>query len=86
LLPLAVRTWAPSGQTPTLRVRLTRDHLSAISGMTVDGRLFLQVQESTYDSAGVVGFLRVLLRKVSGKLLVILGSWGRFTDPQRPTD
>lgn len=71
LLPLAVRTWAPRGKTPLLQVKLTRDHLSAIGGMTVDGRLFMQVQEGTYDSAGVVGFLRVLLRKVSGKLLVI---------------
>jgi transposase len=71
LLPLAVRTWAPRGQTPILRVKLTRDHLSAISGVTWDGRLFLQVQEGAYDSAGVVGFLRVLLRKVPGKLVVI---------------
>ncbi len=30
LLPMAVRTWAPQGQTPILRVKLTRDHLSAI--------------------------------------------------------
>ena len=27
LRPLAVRTWAPRGQTPILRVKLTRDHL-----------------------------------------------------------
>jgi transposase len=33
--------------------------------------LFLQVREGAYDSVGVVGFLRVLLRKVPGKLLVI---------------
>lgn len=71
LLPLAVRTWAPRGQTPVLRVKLSRDHLSAISGITLDGRLFLQVREGAYDSAGVVGFLRVLLRKLPGKLLVI---------------
>ncbi|HZC76557.1 MAG TPA: IS630 family transposase [Ktedonobacterales bacterium] len=71
LLPLAVRTWAPRGQTPILRVKLTRDHLSAISGITLDGRLFLQIREQTYDSAAVVGFLRVLLRKIPGKLLVI---------------
>ena len=32
LLPMAVRNWAPRGQTPVLRVKLTRDHLSAISG------------------------------------------------------
>jgi transposase len=68
---MAVRTWAPRGQTPILRVKLTRDHLSAISGITADGRLFMQVRPASYDAAAVVGFLRVLLRKISGKMVVI---------------
>jgi transposase len=71
LLPMAVRTWAPCGQTPLLRVPLTRDHLSAISGITPDGRLFMQTQDHAYRSPDVVRFLRVLLRKIRGKLLVI---------------
>jgi transposase len=71
LLPMAVRTWAPRGQTPLLRVKLTRDHLSAISGITLDGRLFLQVRPASYDAHAVVGFLRVLLRKISGKIVLI---------------
>lgn len=66
-----MRTWAPRGQTPVVRVKLTRDHLAAIGGVTLDGRLFLQVRQGAYDAAGVVGFLRVLLRKLPGKLLVI---------------
>jgi transposase len=68
---MAVRTWAPRGQTPVLRVPLTRDHLSAISGITLDGRLFMQVRPASYDSVAVVGFLRVLLGKISGKIVVI---------------
>lgn len=68
---MAVRTWAPSGQTPILSVKLTRDHLSAISGITLDGRLFMQVRPESYDAAAVVGFLRVLLRKLPGKIIVI---------------
>jgi transposase len=71
LLPMAVRTWAPRGQTPILRVKLTRDHLSAISGITPDGRLFMQVRPTSYDAEAVVGFLRVLLRKISGKIVLI---------------
>jgi hypothetical protein len=71
LLPMAVGTWAPVGQTPVLRVPLTRDHLSAISGITPDGRLFLQVRQSAYDAQAVVACLRVLLRKIPGKGLVI---------------
>jgi transposase len=66
-----VRTWAPCGHTPLLRVPLTRDHLSAIGGSTPQGRLFLQTQERAYHSEDVVRFLRVLLRKIPGKLLVI---------------
>ncbi len=30
LLPMVVRTYAPRGQTPVLKVPLTRDHISAI--------------------------------------------------------
>jgi len=36
-----VRTYAPRGRTPVLRVRLTRDHLSVISGVTPDGKLLV---------------------------------------------
>jgi DDE superfamily endonuclease len=68
---MAVRTWAPRGQTPVLRVPLTRDHLSAISGITCDGRLFMQVRAVSYDAVAVVGFLGVLMRKISGQIVVI---------------
>jgi transposase len=68
---LAVRTWAPRGQTPILHVKLTHDHLAAISGITLDGRLYMRTQEDAFDAQGVVGFLRVLLRKLRGKVLVI---------------
>ena len=71
LLPMAVRTYAPVGQTPVLRVKLTRDHLAAISAITPQGRLFMQVQDHAYRSEDVVRFLRVLLRKIQGKLVVI---------------
>jgi transposase len=50
---------------------LTHDHLSAISGITSDGRLFMQTQEQAYHSPEVVRFLRLLLRKIQGKLVVI---------------
>ncbi len=56
LLPGVVRTYAPKGQTPILRLPLTRDHLSAISGITQGGRLFLRLQDRAYKSADVVEF------------------------------
>jgi transposase len=66
-----VRTWAPRGQTPILRVKLTHDHLSVISGLTLDGQLFVQVQEAAYTAEAVVGFLRQLLCYLRGKVLII---------------
>ena len=68
---MVVRTWAPRGQMPVLRVKLTHDNLSAISGIPPEGRVFMQVRPGSYDTAGVVSFLRVLMRKISGKIVVI---------------
>jgi hypothetical protein len=72
LLPLAVRTGAPRGQTPVLRVKLTPDHRAALSGSTRDGRLAMPVQEAASDSGAVGGLLRVLLRTIPGKIRI---SW-----------
>jgi transposase len=71
LLPGCVRTYAPCGQTPVLRVRLTRDHLAAIGAVTADGRLLQQTQDHPLRGPDVVRFLRHLLGHLPGKLLVI---------------
>lgn len=71
LLPMAVSTYAPVGQTPILRVKLTRDHLSAIGGITPEGRIFMQMQDHSYKGPDVVRFLQLLLREILGKILVI---------------
>ncbi len=71
LLPMAVHTYAPIGQRPILRVPLTRDHLSLIGAITPQGRLFMQVQDHAYRGEGVVDFLKLLLSKIPGKLLII---------------
>lgn len=56
---------------PVLRVKRTRDHRSAISGIPLDGRLFMQVRAASSDAEAVVGFWRVLLRKIAGKIVLI---------------
>ena len=71
LLPGLVRTYAPVGQTPLLRAPLSRDHLSAMGGITPAGKLYLRVQERAYREADVVGFLKHLVRHIAGKLLVL---------------
>jgi transposase len=74
LLPARVRTYAPRGLTPVLRVFLTRDtrdHLSVISAITSAGKLFLRTHEHAIQSGDVVRFLQHLLAHVPGRLLVI---------------
>ena len=66
-----MRTYAPCGETPVLRVFLTRDHLAAIGAVTPDGRLLLNVQQRAIRSVDVVRFLKHLLTHLPGRLLVI---------------
>jgi transposase len=70
LLPGRVRTCAPRGQTPVLRVRLTRDHLSAIGAVTPDDRLPLHTRAHAFKGPDMVRFLQHLLRHPPGELLV----------------
>ncbi len=71
LLAGMVRTYAPIGCTPILRVPLSWDHLSTISAITPDGRLFLMVFDQAIDGQAVVRFVKHLLRHIHGKLLIL---------------
>jgi transposase len=68
---MLVRTYAPVGQTPVLKVPLTRDHLSAMGGITEKGKIIMQCQDHSYKSPDVVRFLQLLTREIPGNLLVI---------------
>src|SRR5215217_3698417 len=71
LLPAVVRTYAPVGKTPVLKENLTRDHLSAMSAITLDGKLYMIEQERAFKGEDAVRFLKHLMRQIPGKLLVI---------------
>lgn len=71
LLPGVVRTWAPKGQTPILRCKLTYDHYSVISAITPTGELYLAMQTEAFKSMTVIAFLEQLLAVIAGKLLII---------------
>jgi hypothetical protein len=49
LLPTVVRTYAPIGQTPILQEHLSRDHLSVISGISLEGKLLMMEQERAFS-------------------------------------
>jgi transposase len=71
LLPGVVRTYAPVGKTPILHEHLSRDHLSAMSAITLEGKLYMMEQERAFKGEDVVRFLKHLLRQILGKLLLI---------------
>jgi hypothetical protein len=71
LLPGLVRTDAPCGQTPVRRSVYTRAHVSVMSGITMDGRLYPLVRDHALDSWDSMIFLKPLRPHVSEKLVVI---------------
>src|SRR5947209_3386730 len=71
LLPAAVHSYAPRGQTPILRVLLSRDHLAVISGLTLEGKLLVMLQDHAFRSPDVVRVLQHLVRHLPGKVLVL---------------
>lgn len=71
LLPGVVYTWAPKGETPLLRVPLSREHYSAISAISRTGNLYFLMQPQAFDSEAVIRFLKILLEQIAGKILII---------------
>jgi transposase len=71
LLPAVLKTYAPCGKTPILKVFHTRDHLSVMSGITPQGWLFTRTRYDALNGFDSVHFLQHLYSQVSRKLLVI---------------
>jgi transposase len=71
LLPFAVATYAPRGQTPVLEETVTHDHLAVISGVTPQGGLFVQIYERPLTGTEVVRFLKHLEQCLPGQLIVL---------------
>jgi transposase len=50
---------------------LSRDHLCAVSAITPEGKLYMREQDRAFKGTDVVRFLKYLLRKITGKLLIV---------------
>ncbi len=71
LLPGLVRTYAPVAQTPVIREKQTRDHLSVMGGMTPEGKVYTLVRQQSLNGLHSIEFLIHLLRVAGERLLVI---------------
>jgi transposase len=71
LVPGVVKTYAPKGQTPVLRSKVTRDHLSVMGGMTPAGKVYTLARQKSLNGLHSIEFLTHLLRVAGERLLVI---------------
>jgi transposase len=71
LLPAILRTYAPIGETPVLKVFHTRDHLSMMSAITPQGWLFTRTRYEALNGMDSVHFLTHVRAQTNRKLLVI---------------
>jgi transposase len=74
LLPGKVRTYAPEGRTPVIYQWQTRDHLSVMGGLTLDGRILTLVRQQALTGLDTVAFLEHVGREIGGPVQVV---WDR---------
>jgi transposase len=71
LLPALLRTYAPIGETPVLKVFHPRDHLSMMSAITPQGWLFTRTRYEALNGMDRVHFLSHVRSQTDRKLLVV---------------
>jgi transposase len=79
LIPNVKRTWAPMGQTPTIRYCFKHTKISAISALAISPKhkhiaLYLQFRRRSFKGPDVKRFLQDLLKHVRGPIILL---WDR---------
>lgn len=76
LIPNVKRTWAPKGETPTVRYLLKHEKISAISALAVSPKrkriaLYLQFRSKAFKGPDVKRFLEHLLKHLRGPIMLL---------------
>jgi transposase len=71
LLPSVVRSYSPQGQPPVIRLKLTRDHLSVMAGMTPEGKIYTLARQEALTGLHSLEFL-LHLQRVAGRRLMVI--------------
>jgi transposase len=77
LIPLMGRTWAPMGCTPAIRYNSHWEKLSAIAGITLDGKVHFRVHDGSIRSEQVIQYLGQLLRRYTDSHIVLVWDGSR---------
>lgn len=72
LTPLLGKTWAPCGETPSVRVTGKRGGVSAMSAISGRGHLVFRLLDKRIASAEVIEFLRQMLKHHPRRHLVVV--------------
>jgi transposase len=76
LIPMMPRTWAPRGETPILRHRMSWPKLSAIGAVAPNPHVWLRLVKGTVKSQDVIRFVRRLLRSCPRPIMLFLDGLG----------
>ena len=71
LIPLMGRTWAPRGQTPVIEHNFNWERLSAIGGITLQGRLYFRIHNGSIRKEQVIEYLKQLLRHIRRHIVLL---------------
>ena len=71
LSPHFCRGWAPVGETPVVKFPLRGGRLSAISGVTLDGKVYFRMFDGPIKAGQVAVFVRHILRLIRGPIVLI---------------
>ena len=74
--PNVRRSWTATGSRPVLRCLSTREKLSVISGVTLEGDLFFEAHRHDLSGTEVVWFLEQLLEEIEGRVIVVWDNIG----------
>jgi transposase len=69
-------SWAEVGSRPVLLCRGSREKLSVISGVTLEGELYFEVHREDLTGTEVIWFLEQLLEEISGRVVVVWDNIG----------
>ena len=74
--PNVRRSWAVEGSRPVLRCLGSREKLSIISGVTLDGDLVFDVHRDDISGTEMIWFLEHLLEEIPGKVVILWDNIG----------
>jgi len=74
--PNVRRSWAVEGSRPVLRCLGSREKLSVISGVTLDGELVFDVHRHDITGTEVIWFLEQVLEEIPGKVVILWDNGG----------